>query len=235
MRWWGPPPRWLAAPVDALTDLWPPYALTLASGDLTLRVVREEDLPELVALVRSGVHDPATMPFDTAWTDADPEQLPLDYVRYQSSVKASFTPEAFTLELAVRLDGELVGVQGFSARDFAVTRTGETGSWLARRAQGRGTGTRMRAALCAFLFDELGARRVTSSAFVDNPASLGVSRAVGYVPDGTQVKVRRGEAALNQRLLLVPEALVRGEPVRATGVEPLLGMLGLAHHGQTPG
>ncbi|WP_231946357.1 GNAT family N-acetyltransferase [Auraticoccus monumenti] len=221
--------------MDALPDLWPPYALTLTAGDLTLRVVREDDLPELVALVRSGVHDPATMPFDTPWTDADPEQLPLDYVRYQSSVKASFTSEAFTLELAVRVGGELVGVQGFSTRDYAVTRTGETGSWLARRFQGRGTGRRMRAALCAFLFDELGARRVTSSAFVDNPASLAVSRAVGYVPDGTQVKARRGEAALNQRLLLTPEALVRGEPVTATGAGPLLRMIGLAHHPPTSG
>lgn len=221
--------------MDALTDLWPPYALTLTTGDLSLRVVREEDLPELVALVRSGVHDPARMPFDVPWTDADPERLPLDYVRYQSSVKAGFTPDSFTLELAVRVAGELVGVQGFSARDFAVTRTGETGSWLARRFQGHGTGTRMRRALCAFLFDGLGAHRVTSSAFVDNPASLGVSRAVGYVPDGTQVKVRRGEAALNQRLLLTPETLVRGEPVRVGGVEPLLRMLGLAHQQQSSG
>lgn len=38
---------------------------------------------------------------------------------------------------------------------------------------------RMRQALCAFLFDCLDAQEITAGAFVDNPASLAVSRKVG--------------------------------------------------------
>lgn len=39
----------------------------------------------------------------------------------------------------------------------------------------------MRQVMCAFLFDHLA---ITSSAFTDNPASLAVSRKVGYRPNG---------------------------------------------------
>ncbi|MVA75689.1 GNAT family N-acetyltransferase [Auraticoccus sp. F435] len=214
--------------MDDLAACWPPYALTVTTADLTLTVARESDVPELVELVLSGVHDPAMMPFDEPWTDADPAELPQNYLRYQSSVKAGFTPDSFTLEMVVRRDGEVVGCQGLSARQYPVTRSLETGSWLGRRFHGQGIGTRMRQAVCALAFDVLGARQVTSSAFVDNPASLAVSRKVGYVENGTQLKVRRGEAALNQRLLLTPERLVRGAPVEVTGAGPLLRMLGLS-------
>jgi RimJ/RimL family protein N-acetyltransferase len=37
----------------------------------------------------------------------------------------------------------------------------------------------MRQAICAFICDELEAGEITSGAFTDNPASLGVSRKVG--------------------------------------------------------
>ena len=73
-------------------------------------------------------------------------------------------------------DGQLVGSQGFSTRDFLITRIGETGSWLGREFHGRGIGTAMRKVICAFIFDHLGAEFITSSAYADNPASLGVSR-----------------------------------------------------------
>jgi RimJ/RimL family protein N-acetyltransferase len=76
-------------------------------------------------------------------------------------------------------DGRLVGSQGFSTRDFLVTRIGETGSWLGREFHDRGIGTAMRKVICAFIFDYLGATFITSSAYADNPASLRVSRKCG--------------------------------------------------------
>jgi RimJ/RimL family protein N-acetyltransferase len=39
----------------------------------------------------------------------------------------------------------------------------------------------MRQAMCALLFDHLEAEEITSAAFTDNPASLAVSRKVGYI------------------------------------------------------
>ena len=81
-------------------------------------------------------------------------------------------------------EGRLVGVQGVSTRDFPVTRTGETGSWLGREFHGRGIGTLMRQAICVLCLDHLGFEEVTSAAFADNPASHGVSRKVGYRANG---------------------------------------------------
>ena len=75
------------------------------------------------------------------------------------------------------------------------------------------------------LFDHLGAAEVTSGAFVDNAASLAVSRKVGYREGDVTRVARQGGLALHRRLVLRPEDLVRGEPVEVTGVEPLRAFL----------
>lgn len=214
--------------MSTLADLWPPYRLHLRAGDLSLDVISDADVPGLVDLALAGIHAPDAMPFSTPWTLVGPEQLPVEMIRYFSSVRAGFGPEAFDLLFAVRVDGELVGTQGLHGRDFAVTRTVETGSWLGRAHQGRGIGTRMRQAVCAYAFDHLGAEEVTSGAFLDNPASLAVSRKVGYRPNGVlRLKRRDGEMARNQKLVLTPADLVRGEPVEVEGAADLRRFLGL--------
>jgi len=71
----------------------------------------------------------------------------------------------------------------------------ETGSWLGRRFQGRGVGTAMRTAVLALAFEGLGARRAETGAFEDNPASLAVTRKLGYRPNGDAIHDREGEAA----------------------------------------
>jgi hypothetical protein len=92
----------------------------------------------------------------------------------------------------------------------------------------------MRSAICAFVLDELGAAEITSGAFLDNPASLAVSRKVGYRPNGVQrMKRREGEVALNQRLVLTPDSLVRGDPITVRGAEALRTFLGLELSAQT--
>jgi RimJ/RimL family protein N-acetyltransferase len=86
----------------------------------------------------------------------------------------------------------------------------------------------MRRAVCAFAFDELGAVEVTSGAFTDNPSSLGVSRKVGYRPNGTKRLARRGEVAVNQNLVLTPETFNRGEEqIKITGADALRRFIGL--------
>ena len=87
----------------------------------------------------------------------------------------------------------------------------------------------MRRAFCELLFDHLGFEEITSAAFIDNPASLGVSRKVGYRPTVVnRIKRREGELALNQGLVLTPETLVRGEdPIEVTGASAVRAFLGL--------
>jgi RimJ/RimL family protein N-acetyltransferase len=123
----------------------------------------------------------------------------------------------------------LLGVQGFNTTKYLVTRSGETGSWLGREHQGRGVGTSMRQAMCAFVFDHLDAEQITSGAFTDNPASLAVSRKVGYRENGVVRRERRpGEAATTVELLLRPEELVRGEhPMHVSGLEAVRRTIGL--------
>ena len=122
-----------------------------------------------------------------------------------------------------------MGCQGITTKDFLVTRTGETGSWLGKASQGRGIGTLMRQLICVLCFDHLDFVEVTSSAFTDNPASLAVSRKVGYVDNGEfRMRRRTEELAVNRQLVLTPERFVRpDEPVEVTGVAPVRALLAL--------
>jgi RimJ/RimL family protein N-acetyltransferase len=93
---------------------------------------------------------------------------------------------------------------------------------------GRGTGTLMRQAICVLCFDHLGFTEVTSGAFLDNPESRAVSRKVGYVENGRVRLKRRDTRAVNQQLLLTPEALVRPpHPVEVDGVAGVRRLLGI--------
>lgn len=211
------------------TQLWAPFALRVRCGPLELRAITDEDIPELVDLALAGIHEAERMPFGMPWTDAPPNELPRNCANYYWSTRAAFSPEHWTLDLLVRENGRIVGVQGFATKNYLVVRCGETGSWLGREFQGRGIGTLMRQTICALLFDHLDAEEVTSAAFLDNPASLAVSRKVGYVDNGTFREQRRpGELAYQRKLLLTKDRFVRPpSDVEVDGVEPLRAAIGL--------
>lgn len=213
----------------SIADVLPALGLRIAAGPLELRGITDDDLVTLGELAVRGVHEPGRMPFYYPWTEADPAELPLKFAQYHWSIRASWSPERWELNLGVWHDGELIGVQGVATEHFLVTRTGETGSWLGREHQGRGVGTAMRQAMCAFLFDHVGFEEITSGAFTDNPASLGVSRKVGYRENGVRrLKRREGELATNLGLVLAPADLVRGEhPVDVDGVGAFRRSIGL--------
>jgi RimJ/RimL family protein N-acetyltransferase len=99
------------------------------------------------------------------------------------------------LVFAVVIDGRAVGTQEMTASEFPRLRTVNTFSWLTRSYQGRGFGKEMRRAILHLAFDGLGTARAESEAFEDNPASLGVSDALGYRRNGTVWTLRQDEAA----------------------------------------
>lgn len=198
--------------MDTVADLLPLLGLRITAGPLELRGITDDDLVLLCDLAERGIHDPDSMPFYFPWTAAPRGELARNTAAYHWRSRAAFSIASWALHLGVWLDGELVGSQGYETENFLVTRTGETGSWLGREYQGRGIGTAMRQVVCAFVFDHLGAEEVTSGAFLDNPASLAVSRKVGYRDNGVRrLRRRDGELALNQQLVLRPEHLVRSE------------------------
>jgi RimJ/RimL family protein N-acetyltransferase len=186
----------------------PLLALRITAGPVELRGITDDLLGPLAELA-TDIHDPDFMPFTYPWSLTDAPGMPRNVAQYHWGNRARFSPARWNADLAVFFDGELVGSQGFGTADYLVTRTGETGSWLGRRFQGRGIGTAMRQVICAFVFDHLDARYITSSAFEDNPASLAVSRKTGYRDNGTELRNRLGQPATLRRILLEPANLVR--------------------------
>jgi RimJ/RimL family protein N-acetyltransferase len=182
--------------------------LRISAGPLELRGITDDLLGPLAELA-TDIHDPDCMPFTFPWSLTPAPDLPRTVAQYHWGSRASFSPARWSADLAVFFDGTLVGSQGFGTTEYLVTRTGETGSWLSRRFQGRGIGTAMRQVICAFIFDHLDARYITSCAWTDNPASLAVSRKTGYVDNGTEQRSRLGQPATLRRILLEPAALVR--------------------------
>jgi RimJ/RimL family protein N-acetyltransferase len=214
--------------MTTLEELWPLFGLQVRCGPLEMRPMQDTDLPEVIAVVQGGVHDPERMPFLFPWTDATGEELVRNALQHYWRVRVETTRDAWSVELGVWRDGTFVGVQAVSTKDFPVTRTGETGSWLGRRFQGEGTGTLMRQAICVLCFDHLGFTELTSGAFVDNPESRAVSRKVGYVDNGRTRYKRRDALAVNEQLVLTPEALVRPPyDVEVAGVAAARRFLGI--------
>jgi RimJ/RimL family protein N-acetyltransferase len=180
---------------DALIRLWPAAGVRARAGDLELRWIDDELLVDLAELASRGVHGPDTMPFYFPWTRGTPTEVARSVLKFQWSVRERIG-ERVTLELAVLVDGAVVGSQGAGGSDWSTLRSVETGSWLGREFQGRGIGTRMRVLMLHLLFDGLGADEVTSGAFADNARSNAVSAKVGYELSGLRRVAREGEPAL---------------------------------------
>ncbi|MBA3234186.1 MAG: GNAT family N-acetyltransferase [Propionibacteriales bacterium] len=215
--------------MKSLQEIWPLFGLRIRSGPLELAAIRDDDIPALVALAEHGIHDAAEMPFAFPWTDAAREELPGVMATHYWRSRAVLCRDRWSLELVVRRDGQVVGIQAVDTQNYLVTRSGETGSWLGIEHQGRGTGTLMRQALCAFLFDHLDGQEITSGAFTDNPASMAVSRKVGYRLNGqTREKRRDGEMVVLRRLVLRPVDFIRSEyAVEVDGLPAVRQFLGL--------
>lgn len=181
---------------------WPLFGLRLRVADVELRPPDDDDQAALADVALAGIHAPEQMPFSTTWTDTPPDELGRSTMQFLWSTRAEWSPHAWVLPFAVVRGGVVVGVQTVHGDDFPHRRSVSTGSWLGLSHQGRGTGTLMRTAVLAFAFDHLGALDARSGAFTTNPASAGVSRALGYVEDGTAVHAPRGRRTVEQRFVL---------------------------------
>lgn len=183
-----------------MTDpLWPLYHLRLRTERLELRLPNEVEIAELCLIAKAGIHPPSEMPFGVAWSTKLSPRFEREYIQWHWKQRADWTPEAWSLELAVFLGGRPIGSQSLAAREFATFRAVNTGSWLGRPDQGRGLGKEMRAAVLALAFDGLDAEAATTEAFLDNPASAGVSRSLGYRPNGIGSIAPEGVARETER------------------------------------
>jgi RimJ/RimL family protein N-acetyltransferase len=166
------------------------------------------------------------MPFAAPWTDEPSPQFERGFVQYHWSTRALWRPSEWNLELGVARDGRLVGVQGMGARDFAILRTVNTGSWLGRRFQRQGYGTEMRAAVLELAFRGLGAEAAVSGAVVGNEASRRVSEKLGYRVTGMSTVAPRGEPVDHYDLRIERARWRSPVPVDVAGLDPCLPLFG---------
>lgn len=219
-----------------LEELFPPYQLRIRCGDIEMRVLRDDDIPEIVELIRSGITNPElpmpfladwhALPFELGTADAQPAHS----LSWWWQQRATMAADNWKLALIVRRAGEAVGMQDLIAEYFLQRRTIESGSWLAQRFHGQGIGTRMRQMAVALAFDELDALECRSGYIDGNLASAAVSRKTGYQDVGAHRIVQRigGEltGVVEHEVCVTPETFIRpSEPVEITGADALRGFL----------
>jgi RimJ/RimL family protein N-acetyltransferase len=206
-----------------LTDIWPLFGLRLRTEHLVLRMPTDDDLVDLLQVAKAGIHPPDEMPFGVAWTSLEGAAFDRSFMQHYWRTRATFSPDAWFLNLMVELDGRPIGAQSIDADGFAIHRTVHTGSWLGLEHQGRGHGKEMRAAVLGFAFDGLGARVAETSAFLDNAASNAVSRALGYEENGFGSLAPQGVARVTQQFRMTEEGW-RSRPRPALAIEGLEGI-----------
>lgn len=176
----------------SLHEFWPPAGVTVRTPRLELRWPTEGDLTALADLASRGVHPEAAMPFMTPWTRGSPTDVARSVLRWNWRSHGEWEPTKWCWPAVVVVDGVVVGTQGLDATDYGLCRTVETGSWLGRAHQGQGLGKEMRAAMLHLAFAGLDAERAETSAYDDNPSSLGVTRSLGYRENGDRVGAVEG-------------------------------------------
>ena len=190
--------------------------LRIVTPHVELRYPDDDELQALATLSAEEIHDPAVMPFSTPWSRAAPEDRPAHSLAYWRGEREVMQPTRWSVAFMVLADVALVGVQGIEATRFAMQRSVTTGSWLVRRAQGRGIGREMRQAVLHFAFIALHADEARSASFVDNPASRRVSEVCGYEHAGVEVIDREGLPEFQDQWALTR---ARWEPRRRCDIE----------------
>jgi RimJ/RimL family protein N-acetyltransferase len=210
-------------------SLWPLFDLTIRTPRLVLRPPNDDDLITLACLAAKGIHDPKVMPFRMPWTDAPSPDLERSALQFHWRTRASWTPENWQLPFAVWCDGQIVGQQDLLAHDFARIRTVESGSWLGLAHQGKGIGKEMRTAVLHLAFIGLEAQRAETGAYEGNAASLGVTAALGYEPNGDAVFAPRGAPQVEKKFKMDRAAFerIRRDDITIENLEPCLAMFGV--------
>ncbi|MGK5679622.1 GNAT family N-acetyltransferase [Actinoplanes sp. URMC 104] len=206
---------------------WPLFDLRLRCHVAELRPVRESDLPLL-----------ASIQPDDYELDPRAEMLPgLSLARNRARLvhqdywraMGTWSPSSWALPFAVEVGGAVVGVQILEGENFPTLRTVDSASWLIPSVRGQGVGIAMRKAILGLAFDHLDALAAISSARLDNGASLGVSRHLGYTDNGLSLNDTGDGVIELQHLRLTRrqwQTAGHGSEVVVTGLEPCLPWFG---------
>lgn len=209
---------------------WPLFDLRIEADDVELRPLTESDLPTLAELLPDDFEvNPHAVTY--AGHDVQTSRATIFHQGYWKSYGA-WSPDAWRLGFAVLTDGRLIGFQELEGNDFPRLRTVDSSSFLIPEFRGRGLGKQMREAVLTLAFGLMRAEAAITGAWHDNHASLGVSRSLGYLPNGELLHRRKERVDVMVHMRLVRSdwlANGRGHHVRISGFEacrPLFGLTG---------
>lgn len=206
---------------------WPFFDLRVSCGEVLLRGVTDADLEPLLAVLPADLeHDPRSERFAELDAGANHRRL---FTANLWKHRGTWSPASWCLELAVEVDGAVVGVQALEGDAFPLLRTVDSYSWLTTGVRGRGLATSMRTGALALAFDHLEAVAAISSATLDNAPSLAVSRRLGYADNGVSLIQAAAGAEQLQHLRLTRERwLADLHTVEVTGIDACLPWFGLS-------
>jgi RimJ/RimL family protein N-acetyltransferase len=209
---------------------WPFVDLRISSDRVLLRGVTDADLPALLAALPDDLE-----------MDPDNERVPSlsphqDRRRQLAAGiwkhRGTWSPDSWCLDLAVEVEGRVVGVQALEGDRFPLLRTVDSFSWLATDVRGRGLATEMRTGVLALAFDHLGAEVAVSSATTDNAPSLAVSYRLGYGDNGlSRINTPTGPCDLQHVRLTREVWRASDRTADVTGLNPCLPWFGLDQTG----
>jgi RimJ/RimL family protein N-acetyltransferase len=219
-----------------VTHTYPLLNVEVRTPMLTLAAADDDLLERLVPVIREGVVSPGQMPFDDPMSlYEDNPRREWNWLRRIWAGRARVDQQQWRFYFVVMIDSNPIGMQDLIGINFATFGTVSTFSWLEPSFRRRGLGTEMRSAVLHLAFAGLDAREASSEAFADNDASNGVSRTLGYEPNGTTWATRRGNPApLNAwKLTRKRWEQSRRDDIQLTGVEACLPVLGLDSPGSS--
>lgn len=167
-------------------------------GELTLRVLRDSDIAAIHGVTAAEIFGEPLPEHTFPWLKEKPDPS------FRWAHRADMSPEEWSLDFGVHLDGEVIGSVDLRAKNFPHNHEVETGSWIYHRLQGRGIGTQIRHAAAVFCFEHLGACQLRSECDPGNAASQAVSRKLGYTINGNKAVLRKEDYQPG------PEVTVRG-------------------------
>ncbi len=205
---------------------WPFFDLRIAVGEVLLRGATDADLAVLESVLPDDLEmNPANERFASLPPAADRRRQLLAEVWKH---RGTWAPGSWCLDLAVEVEGRVVGVQALEGEQFPELRTVDSFSWLAAEVRGRGLANRMRTGVLALAFDHLGAEVAVSSARTDNAASLAVSYRMGYVDNGiTRTVTPTGPFELQHVRLTRDAWRAGGRTAEVAGVDACLPWFGI--------
>jgi RimJ/RimL family protein N-acetyltransferase len=210
-----------------MTHPWPLFDLRIRTPRLELRLPTDDDLLALMHVARTGVHDRPETPFLVPWDELPSPAFERQFLLHWWGQRGTWSPDHWTLGLAAVFDGEPIGIQDLTARDFATRRSVLTGSWLGSAFHGRGLGTEMRAAMLWLAFQELGALEAVSGYVDGNDASRRVSEKLGYVSNGMRIQAPKGSPVIEHIVRATPDSWTSDlVPVEVEGLDACRGLFG---------